>query len=234
VHSPASTAVQPPRPRSSYVLDSPCRSSAGSVVENEPFEFNAATSGKLGWDAEFFTTRIAVRPLCADTVEKVENRTTPKISPKLIPDVSAAEMICSADPMVGGRFCANRCGPLTSSRAERISGPKKFRSSPKNDFFNTIRQKLPLRISAPRNCALSRGRPFAVCARLRKRPLGQVLRTVLRGLPQPGGSTIWRSVATESRAVADWVHPRGYTRGLHRQTRACRKALFYGAFSKPF
>ena len=26
--------------------------------------------------------------------------------------------------------------------------------------------------------------------------------------------------------------PRGYTRGLHRRNRACRKALFYGAFSK--
>jgi len=30
---------------------------------------------------------------------------------------------------------------LTSPRAKRISGPKKFRSSPKKDFFNTIRQK---------------------------------------------------------------------------------------------
>jgi hypothetical protein len=30
--------------------------------------------------------------------------------------------------------------------------------------------------------------------------------------------------------VADW----GYTRGLHRQIRACKKALFYGGFSKPF
>ena len=28
--------------------------------------------------------------------------------------------------------------------------------------------------------------------------------------------------------------PWGYTQGLHRQVRACRKALFYGAFSKPF
>jgi hypothetical protein len=27
---------------------------------------------------------------------------------------------------------------LTSPRAKRISGPKKFRSSPKKDFFNTI------------------------------------------------------------------------------------------------
>jgi hypothetical protein len=27
---------------------------------------------------------------------------------------------------------------LTSPRAKRISGPKKFRSSPEKDFFNTI------------------------------------------------------------------------------------------------
>jgi hypothetical protein len=28
--------------------------------------------------------------------------------------------------------------------------------------------------------------------------------------------------------------PWGYTRGLHQQVPVCRKALFYGAFSKPF
>jgi hypothetical protein len=32
----------------------------------------------------------------------------------------------------------------TSSRAKRISDPKRFRSSPKKEFFNTIRQKRPL------------------------------------------------------------------------------------------
>ena len=30
------------------------------------------------------------------------------------------------------------CDPLTSPRAKCISGPKKFRSSPQKDFFNTI------------------------------------------------------------------------------------------------
>jgi hypothetical protein len=39
-----------------------------------------------------------------------------------------------------------------------------------------------------------------------------------------------RSVATETRAVADY----GLPLGLHRKLRSCRKALFYGAFSKPF
>jgi hypothetical protein len=32
---------------------------------------------------------------------------------------------------------------LASPRAKRISGPKKFHSSPKKDFFNSIRQKRP-------------------------------------------------------------------------------------------
>jgi len=33
---------------------------------------------------------------------------------------------------------------LTSPRVERISGPKKFGSSAKKDFCNTIRQQRPL------------------------------------------------------------------------------------------
>jgi len=40
------------------------------------------------------------------------------------------------------------------------------------------------------------------------------------------------SVATETHLVAHYGSPRGYTQGLHRQLRSCRKALFYGAFSK--
>jgi hypothetical protein len=74
----------------------------------------------------------------ADTVAKVENRTTPKISRK---------------PMFGRFYCCNARwgryeGPwsflcktmwsLTSPLAERISGPEKFRSSARKDFFNSI------------------------------------------------------------------------------------------------
>jgi hypothetical protein len=77
----------------------------------------------------------------ADTVAKVENRTTPKISRK---------------PMFGRFYCCNARwgryeGPwsflcktmwsLTSPLAERISGPEKFRSSARKDFFNSICQK---------------------------------------------------------------------------------------------
>jgi hypothetical protein len=84
------------------------------------------------------------RPLCADSVEKVENRTTPKISRKSIYSVSIATRHHSADTKVPGRFCVKRCGPFTSPRAIRISGPKKFRSSAEKDFFNNIRQKRTL------------------------------------------------------------------------------------------
>lgn len=33
--------------------------------------------------------------------------------------------------------------------------------------------------------------------------------------------------------MANWNHPRGYTRGLHQRPLTCSKTLFYGAFSKP-
>jgi hypothetical protein len=47
-------------------------------------------------------------PLLADTVEKVENRTTPKIPRKLIFDVPTAAKPRGADTKVLGRFCVKR------------------------------------------------------------------------------------------------------------------------------
>jgi hypothetical protein len=44
----------------------------------------------------------------ADIVEKVENRTTPKIPQKLIFGVPAAARRRSADTKVLGRFCVKR------------------------------------------------------------------------------------------------------------------------------
>ena len=44
-------------------------------------------------------------PLCADIVEKVENRTTPKIPQKLIFGVPAAAKHRGADTKVLDRFC---------------------------------------------------------------------------------------------------------------------------------
>jgi hypothetical protein len=76
-----------------------------------------------------------------DTVAKVENRTTLKISRKLILSCLYGCNPLSADTKVGGSFLCETMWSLTSPRAKRISGPKKFRSSPKKDFFNTIRAK---------------------------------------------------------------------------------------------
>jgi hypothetical protein len=47
-------------------------------------------------------------PLCADIVEKVENRTTPKIPQKLIFGVPAAAKHRGADTKVFDRFCVKR------------------------------------------------------------------------------------------------------------------------------
>ena len=78
------------------------------------------------------------RLLLADTVAKVENRTTLKISRRLI-----FGLACRC-PAIQCRYE----GPwsildvsiwsLTSPRVKRISGSRKFRSSPQKDFFNSI------------------------------------------------------------------------------------------------
>src|SRR5260221_5902087 len=49
--------------------------------------------------------------LSADTVAKVENRATLKISRKPMFRRSAAAMLARADTKVRGRLCAKRCGP---------------------------------------------------------------------------------------------------------------------------
>jgi hypothetical protein len=47
-------------------------------------------------------------------------------------------MLARGNTEVPGRYC-ERCCVLTSRRAKRVSGPEKFRSSARKDFFNTIR-----------------------------------------------------------------------------------------------
>jgi hypothetical protein len=85
-------------------------------------------------------------------------------------------------------------------------------------------------------CALSRGRPFRSPCRASEnsswggpqndasRPASTRASTICRRELLPLGPAPWQITS----------YPWGYTRGLHRQTRACKKALFYGAFSKPF
>src|SRR5665811_538239 len=77
----------------------------------------------------------------ADTVAKVENRTPPKISRK-----SIFRRYCCCKALYGRyedrwSFLCEMMWSLTSPRTKRISGLKKFRSSPEKDFFNTMGTK---------------------------------------------------------------------------------------------
>ena len=82
--------------------------------------------------------RVTNEPLLADCVEKVENRTTPKISQKSI----FGRLHCCKAPWrrYDGpwSFLSETMWSLTSMRAKRIGGPKKFRPSGEKDFFNKI------------------------------------------------------------------------------------------------
>ena len=79
-----------------------------------------------------------VRLLCADIVAKVENRATRKISRKLI-----FGLLCRCVAFqrhYGGPWSIldETIWSLTSPLVKRISGSKKFRSSPQKDFCNKI------------------------------------------------------------------------------------------------
>jgi hypothetical protein len=77
-------------------------------------------------------------PLAPDSVEKVENRTAPKISRK---SIFSRLYRCKAPwRRYAGRwsFLPEMMWSLTSSRAKRISRPRNFRLSGEKDFFNTI------------------------------------------------------------------------------------------------
>jgi hypothetical protein len=70
-------------------------------------------------------------PLCADSVEKVEN----------LVDATAA-MLRNVDTKLHGRSSEKRRGP-SRRHMKRISSPIKFCSSSPKDFFNSIRHKRP-------------------------------------------------------------------------------------------
>src|SRR3979411_3270481 len=78
------------------------------------------------------------RPVCADIVAKVENRTTQKISRKLI-----FGLLCGCDALYLRygyplSILDETIWSLTSPCVKRISGSKNFRSSPQKDFCNNI------------------------------------------------------------------------------------------------
>src|SRR6476620_7392490 len=75
-------------------------------------------------------------PEVADTVAKVENRTTRKISRKL----TFRPLCCclAIQHRYEGPWSILDESIWSLTRAKRISGSKKFRSSSQKDFFNTI------------------------------------------------------------------------------------------------
>jgi hypothetical protein len=74
-------------------------------------------------------------PLMADAVEKVENRTTPKISQMVIfLDYSAAAMLCSADTNARGRLSETRCGPSRRCARNASGALANFACYPQKTF----------------------------------------------------------------------------------------------------
>ena len=75
---------------------------------------------------------------CPDIVAKVENRTTLKISRKLIFRLLCCCLAIQRRYEGPWSILDETIWSLTSPRVNRISGSKKFRSSPQKDFFNSI------------------------------------------------------------------------------------------------
>jgi hypothetical protein len=76
-----------------------------------------------------------------DCVAKVENRTTPKISQKLILGLLCGSVAFQSRQEGPWSILDEAIWSLTSPRVKRISGSKNFRSTPQKDFCNTIRGK---------------------------------------------------------------------------------------------
>jgi len=79
------------------------------------------------------------RPLCGDTVAKVGNRTTRKISRRLIFGLLCCCLAIQRRYEASWSILDESIWSLTSPRVKRISGSKTFRSSLQKSFFTTIR-----------------------------------------------------------------------------------------------
>ena len=75
-------------------------------------------------------------PLLADCVAKVENRTTPKISQKLIFGLLCDSIAFQSRQEGPWSILEEAIRSLTSPRVKRISGSKNYRSTPQKDFCN--------------------------------------------------------------------------------------------------
>ena len=103
-----------------------------------------APCGALGWQHPADLSTSDVEPAlcwicyCRDTVAKVENRATPKISRKLI--FGLLRRCVAFQGHHGGPWSIldQTMWSLTSPLAKRISGSKQFRLSPQKGFCNSI------------------------------------------------------------------------------------------------
>jgi hypothetical protein len=84
------------------------------------------------------STRAYVFRFALDTVAKVENRTTPKISQKLIFGLLCDSIAFQSRQEGPWSILEEAIRSLTSPRVKRISGSKNFRSTPQKDFCNNI------------------------------------------------------------------------------------------------
>src|SRR5882724_4632371 len=71
----------------------------------------------------------------AENLAKIDSELSLRLQPSLAPYEGRWSCFCET------------MWSLTSPRAKRISGPKKFRSSPQKDFFNTIDHQRTLHLS---------------------------------------------------------------------------------------
>jgi hypothetical protein len=91
------------------------------------------------------------RQSLSDCVAKVENRTTPKISQKLILGLLCGSVAFQSRQEGPWSILDEAIWSLTSPRVKRISGSKNFRSTPQKDFCNNIISLLPRHNGGPRS-----------------------------------------------------------------------------------
>jgi ABC transporter substrate binding protein len=114
----------------------------------------------------------------ADTVAKVENRTTLKISRKLIFRLLCCCLAIQRRYEGPWLILEESIWPLTSPRAKRISGSRIYRSSPQKDFCNNIGGIAARRVTALANANDPFSKPFLEQVQLAGEASGTTINSV--------------------------------------------------------
>jgi hypothetical protein len=142
-------------------------------------------------------------PLCADIVAKVENRATRKISRKLIFGLLCRYVAFQRHYGGPRSILDETIWSLTSPRVKRIRGSKSFRSAPRKDFCNNIRQNRTSIFQPLLNASRREGlRPFGTIIRegARRRGCPVVVQGKHFNLPplvflgEDGITGVWRTI----------------------------------------